>query len=803
MPENHMAKIDLHVHSLYSEHPSEWFLQRLGAKESYTDPEWVYQLAKKRQMDYVTLTDHNRIQGALLLKEKHPDDSFISAECTTYFPEDGCKIHILIYGIDESHFGDIQDIRRNIYELRDYIKANDIAHSVAHATFRINKKLTLEHVEKLILLFDVFEGINGGRNYQSNHQTMELLKSLTADHTASLQDRYEIEPFSDTPWIKAFTAGSDDHGGLFVGQTYTLAQAETLDGILEDIRRKRTSPMGRHNDYMSLAFTVYKIAFDFSKSKSSSKSATLPGRITENIFASAPFGVKNKLKYQRLRSLAKKNGNRIGRLFVQLLDEVKKINPLEMDARLGLVYDTASDIADEFFRDILKSLENDLTGGDVINLVRNISSSIPGLFLSLPFFSALKHMFQSRELLKQLRSDLNLEDEQKHNRILWFTDTINDRNLISETLKEIGWISFRNGNHIRFVTAAANDETHTDLPPNILYLPLFHQIQLPENSSMRMCFPSVLRSLKTIHNEDPTEIYISTPGPVGLFGLLCAKLLNVRATGVYHTGLNHEVEKVFNDASLKELVEVGIRRFYSEMDVIKVNAKASIAILEDFGLDRAKMELFPLAIDPNTFVFHKDGRSKLSQRISLKPGINLLYADHLSVDINLEFLVRIYRTLKKNRAREDLNLIIVGSGPSFDEMRVKTQDLDRIHFLGQLSRKEMPKVYSSADLFLYPGNQTVNGTEVLEAQACQLPAVVSNREGPGMLVLDGITGREARSDDLEDWISKVEDLMDLRENDLTRFEDMKKAARSHVLENYSWIKLLGNILHSSDRTPGQ
>lgn len=29
-----MAKVDLHVHSSHSKRPSEWFLQRLGTKES-------------------------------------------------------------------------------------------------------------------------------------------------------------------------------------------------------------------------------------------------------------------------------------------------------------------------------------------------------------------------------------------------------------------------------------------------------------------------------------------------------------------------------------------------------------------------------------------------------------------------------------------------------------------------------------------------------------------------------------------------------------------------------------------------
>lgn len=98
-----MRKADLHVHSRHSEHPSEWFLQRIGAAESYADPEAVYAKAVTQGMDFVTLTDHNCVAGALVLQQAHPEQVFTGVETTTYFPEDGCKVHLLIYGLDERH----------------------------------------------------------------------------------------------------------------------------------------------------------------------------------------------------------------------------------------------------------------------------------------------------------------------------------------------------------------------------------------------------------------------------------------------------------------------------------------------------------------------------------------------------------------------------------------------------------------------------------------------------------------------------------------------------------------------------
>ena len=58
-------RIDLHVHSKFSTRPSQWILQKLGCPESFTEPHEIYQIAKTRGMTLVTITDHNRIEGAL------------------------------------------------------------------------------------------------------------------------------------------------------------------------------------------------------------------------------------------------------------------------------------------------------------------------------------------------------------------------------------------------------------------------------------------------------------------------------------------------------------------------------------------------------------------------------------------------------------------------------------------------------------------------------------------------------------------------------------------------------------------
>jgi len=55
-----VCKVDLHVHSPYSRVEKD-VLRRVISSESYTLPEEIYYKAKKRGMDFVTVTDHNSI----------------------------------------------------------------------------------------------------------------------------------------------------------------------------------------------------------------------------------------------------------------------------------------------------------------------------------------------------------------------------------------------------------------------------------------------------------------------------------------------------------------------------------------------------------------------------------------------------------------------------------------------------------------------------------------------------------------------------------------------------------------------
>lgn len=256
------ARADLHVHSKHSNQPSEWYLRQLRAPESFTEPGEIYRTCRDRGMDFVTVTDHDSIDGALEIA--HLPGTFLSCEVTTELPEDRCEVHVLVFGISERQHREIQELRRNLYELRDYLRDEDVLCSVAHPLFRVNGRLTLDHFEKLLVLFNRFETLNGMHDRRLNGLARRILTSLSPELIDLLAERHRLSPWGLTPWIKSFTGGTDDHGGLYLATTWTTTQpAATVEEYLSHLRTGRCDAGGATGSSLRLAQSLQAIANEY------------------------------------------------------------------------------------------------------------------------------------------------------------------------------------------------------------------------------------------------------------------------------------------------------------------------------------------------------------------------------------------------------------------------------------------------------------------------------------------------------------------------------------------------------------
>ena len=91
------SRADLHCHSTASQLSKLGVQRALGLPECATPPEGVYELARRRGMDFVTITDHDTIDGCLELADR--PDCFVSEELTARFAGEPQAVHVLCYGI--------------------------------------------------------------------------------------------------------------------------------------------------------------------------------------------------------------------------------------------------------------------------------------------------------------------------------------------------------------------------------------------------------------------------------------------------------------------------------------------------------------------------------------------------------------------------------------------------------------------------------------------------------------------------------------------------------------------------------
>src|SRR6266446_8304740 len=128
VPEDGVMRCDLHVHSIASGMFTAPVLDRI-CRESYNDPREVYNRLKRLGMSIVTLTDHDSIEGAEVLR-RYPD-FFLSEEVTVRMPS-GTEMHLGVYGLTERDHVEIQRRRTDFIGLLMYLTERKLFFSANH-----------------------------------------------------------------------------------------------------------------------------------------------------------------------------------------------------------------------------------------------------------------------------------------------------------------------------------------------------------------------------------------------------------------------------------------------------------------------------------------------------------------------------------------------------------------------------------------------------------------------------------------------------------------------------------------------
>jgi predicted metal-dependent phosphoesterase TrpH len=150
-----VTKVDLHCHSTASQESKLGVQRALGLPECATPPEEVYELARRRGMDLVTITDHDTISGVLEIADR--PDVFVSEELTAWFRGERQAVHVLCWGITPRDHDWLRRHAGDVDEVAEYLHGNAIACALAHPFYAVAAPLTARHRRRLARLFLAWE----------------------------------------------------------------------------------------------------------------------------------------------------------------------------------------------------------------------------------------------------------------------------------------------------------------------------------------------------------------------------------------------------------------------------------------------------------------------------------------------------------------------------------------------------------------------------------------------------------------------------------------------------------------------
>jgi alpha-maltose-1-phosphate synthase len=246
------------------------------------------------------------------------------------------------------------------------------------------------------------------------------------------------------------------------------------------------------------------------------------------------------------------------------------------------------------------------------------------------------------------------------------------------------------------------------------------------------------------------------------------------------------------------------RTAYENADgVIAVSEAMKADVQELYGVPADRVRVIHNGIDPDQYRMREDPATL--ERFGIDPTVPMvLFVGRITRQKGILHLVRAIRHLEG-----DLQVVLCAGAPDTQEIASEmealvheakgTSTVPIVWISEMLPREAMIALYSHAALFVCPSVYEPFGIINLEAMACETPVVASAVGGIPEIVVPGSTGLlipieaegggspeprdpEAFSRALADGINELMSAPEAR-------KEMAAAARSRVLEHFSWSRI--------------
>ena len=732
------SRADLHCHSTASELSKLGVQRSLGLPECATPPEEVLELAERRGMDFVTITDHDTIDGALAIA----DDPrvFVSEELTVFFRGEPQAVHVLCYDITPDDHAWLQAHNDSVEDCASYLHDSGIACALAHPFYAVEAPLTPRHRRRLAELFPVWEVRNGSRARELNAPAAVY-----------------IETHGGTG-----VGGTDDHAGVDIGRTYTETPfAATPQEFLAHVRAGEATAAGTQGSAAKWAHAAMALA---------------------------------------VRSLGRTEGT-VGRPDVQNVATILERVMFEGDKRSGGdCADLGPQDARELLEHYLTSVGLDVSTQELLAHMQDDGFSHSGLFrrarraherkleavtrravheVTLPkpdlagvaedlfdaCIAAIPYAPAAAFLGREKHKLVEREDEPL--RVAIVAVGVGGMLGVTHTLDEL-----RERGVPGFEVEVVGTDPHVDRR-----LSAVAEVDIPHYAGLQVGVPSLPAIVEVLAEGRYDLVHLTAPGPSGIAAAAIARLMQLPVVGSYHTELAAYAGLRSDNPMLETYANVAVGAFYDACGHVLSPSPQADAALEALGIDAGKVGRWDRGVDL--------GRFRASRRVreAGDEQVRVLYAGRLTKEKGVDLLADAFLAAHARDPR--LHLVLAGGGA--EEAALRARLGDRATSLGWLGGDALATTYASADAFLFCSRTDTFGQVILEAQASGLPVVAVGEGGPASLIEDGVSGllREADAGQLADA------LLDVTSSELLR-ERLVRGGEANVRDR-SWDRAIGRL----------
>jgi len=197
------------------------------------------------------------------------------------------------------------------------------------------------------------------------------------------------------------------------------------------------------------------------------------------------------------------------------------------------------------------------------------------------------------------------------------------------------------------------------------------------------------------------------------------------------------------------------------------------------GVSEVKITYIPNGVDTKSFNSQKYNYKVTKKKLERDERKTCLYCGRLDSWAGINIISKLCTMAFRRKINVDF--ILVGSGSQ------KVTQKENITLCGERPYEEMPRILSTADIVIvpFPNNEISHAASPLklfEGMAMEKPIIASRVSGIEEIISDGENGLLADPENINEWIEKVEILVN-SENLSAR---IGKNARKTVEEKFDW-----------------